>query len=100
MTTLRMVESMIRRDQLNGGVRGRAQRVARIGPRALLEPSEAREGSPQALYSSRTRGLDLSGQEFEARVPSDRILVSESGIGSHADIVRLTAAGARRPTRC
>lgn len=33
--------------------------------------------------------------ELAARVPGDRIIVSESGIGSHADITRLGAAGVR-----
>jgi indole-3-glycerol phosphate synthase len=32
-------------------------------------------------------------EQLAARVPSDRIVVSESGISSHADIVRLAAAG-------
>ena len=29
------------------------------------------------------------------RIPADRVVVSESGIGSHADLVRLGAAGVR-----
>jgi indole-3-glycerol phosphate synthase len=32
-------------------------------------------------------------EQLAGRVPSDRIVVSESGISSHADIVRLAAAG-------
>jgi indole-3-glycerol phosphate synthase len=34
-------------------------------------------------------------EELAVRVPSDRIVVSESGISSHADIVRLSTAGVR-----
>jgi indole-3-glycerol phosphate synthase len=32
-------------------------------------------------------------EELATRIPSDRLVVSESGIGSHADIARLTRAG-------
>jgi indole-3-glycerol phosphate synthase len=32
-------------------------------------------------------------EELATRIPSDRLVVSESGIGSHADITRLTRAG-------
>jgi indole-3-glycerol phosphate synthase len=34
-------------------------------------------------------------EELASRIPKDRIVVSESGISSHADIVRLTTAGVR-----
>jgi len=45
------------------------------------------------LRSFRT---DLSvTQRVAHRLPSDRLLISESGIHSHADLVRLAAAGAR-----
>jgi indole-3-glycerol phosphate synthase len=42
------------------------------------------------------RTLDVSlntTEQLAARVSSDRIVVSESGISSHADIVRLAAVG-------
>ena len=34
-------------------------------------------------------------EELAAQIPKDRIIVSESGIANHADILRLSAAGAR-----
>ena len=34
-------------------------------------------------------------EELAAQIPNDRIIVSESGISNHADILRLSAAGAR-----
>jgi indole-3-glycerol phosphate synthase len=34
-------------------------------------------------------------EELAAQIPKDRIIVSESGISNHADILRLSAAGAR-----
>ncbi|HMF77160.1 MAG TPA: indole-3-glycerol phosphate synthase TrpC [Bryobacteraceae bacterium] len=34
-------------------------------------------------------------EELAARIPKDRIVVSESGIASHADVLRLSAAGVR-----
>jgi indole-3-glycerol phosphate synthase len=37
----------------------------------------------------------VTTEELAARIPKDRIVVSESGISSHADIVRITASGAR-----
>jgi indole-3-glycerol phosphate synthase len=38
--------------------------------------------------------LDIT-EELAGQIPKDRIIVSESGISSHADIVRLSAAGIR-----
>jgi indole-3-glycerol phosphate synthase len=38
--------------------------------------------------------LDLT-EELATRTPEDRIVVSESGISNHSDVVRLTAAGVR-----
>jgi indole-3-glycerol phosphate synthase len=34
-------------------------------------------------------------EELASRIPRDRIVVCESGISSHADIVRLSASGVR-----
>ena len=34
-------------------------------------------------------------EELAAQIPKGRIVVSESGISSHVDIVRITASGAR-----
>jgi indole-3-glycerol phosphate synthase len=45
----------------------------------------------------KTLKTDLTTTEdLAARVPADRVLVAESGIRTHADILRLQAVGARR----
>jgi indole-3-glycerol phosphate synthase len=38
--------------------------------------------------------LDMT-EELAAHIPNDRVIVSESGISNHADILRLSASGAR-----
>ncbi len=73
---------------------------------ALVEVHDERELDRALALEARMIGVnnrslatfetDLAVTErLAARVPSDRLLVSESGISAHADIARLQRAGAR-----
>ncbi len=80
--------------------------AARFGMDALVEAHDAAEvdravGLGARLIGVNNRNLrtfvtDLAITErLAARVPPDRLLVTESGIGAGADVARLAAAGAR-----
>ncbi len=85
---------------------GRLRAVHSLGMEALVELYDA-ENLPRVLACGarvigvnnrdlRTFVTDLQHTiDLAQRIPRDRILVSESGIQSRADVVRLEAAGAR-----
>ena len=80
--------------------------AARFGMDALVEAHDAAEVDRAVALGAgligvnnrdlRTFVTDLAVTErLAARIPSDRLLVTESGIGTPADVARLARAGAR-----
>ena len=80
--------------------------AARFGMDALVEAHDEAEVDRAVALGARLIGVnnrdlrtfvtDLAVTErLAARIPSDRLLVTESGIGAAADVARLAAAGAR-----
>ena len=80
--------------------------AARFGMDALVEAHDEAEVDRAVALGARLIGVnnrnlrtfvtDLAVTErLAARIPPDRLLVTESGIGAPADVARLAAAGAR-----
>jgi indole-3-glycerol phosphate synthase len=80
--------------------------AARLGMDALVEAHDEAEVDRAVALGARAIGVnnrdlrsfvtDLAVTErLAARIPADRLLVTESGIASPADVARLAAAGAR-----
>jgi indole-3-glycerol phosphate synthase len=83
-----------------------ARLAAELGLEVLVEAHDAPELDRALALGTRLVGInnrnlktlqvDLSTTlELAGRVPADRILVAESGLGRHAELVRARAAGAR-----
>ncbi len=83
-----------------------AQTAAGLGLDVLVEVHAAAELDRALRLETRLIGVnnrnlktltvDLeTTEELAARIPKDRILVAESGLHSHADLVRMRRAGAR-----